>query len=94
VWAPIELHGLSGSHPPERHAEDDDFVQAGNLYRLMEEAAKERLVENVTASLAQVSRKDIVERSIANFQRSDPDYADRIINALEQRLVQRYNSGL
>jgi catalase len=81
-WAGIELRGLSGNHPPMHHAEDNDFVQAGNLYRLLGEDEKRRLVANIAASLADVTEVDIVDRSIANFRRADPDYGARIVLAL------------
>ena len=40
-WAPIEVAGLTGNHVPEHHRDDNDFVQAGDLYRLMSEAEKQ-----------------------------------------------------
>jgi len=40
LWSPIEVRGLTGNHEPERHRDDDDFVQAGDLYRLMSEPIK------------------------------------------------------
>src|SRR5437868_1759642 len=43
LWSPIEVRGLTGSHAPEPHRDDDDFVQAGDLYRLMSEGEKTRL---------------------------------------------------
>ena len=51
LWAPIEVHGLTGNHVPEHHPEDNDFVQAGDLYRLLGEAEKQRLVANIAAHL-------------------------------------------
>ena len=69
LWAPIEVAGLTGNHAPEHHRDDDDFVQAGDLYRLMSEAEKQSLIANIAASLSQVSREDIIERSVAHFQK-------------------------
>ena len=34
------------------HAEDDDFVQAGDLYRLMSEDEKQRLIDNLAGFIA------------------------------------------
>jgi catalase len=85
LWAPIEVSGLTGNHAPEHHRDDSDFVQAGDLYRLMSDAEKQRLVGNIAASLSQVSRKDIVDRSVANFRSADPEYGDRIAEALANR---------
>jgi catalase len=33
--APMELYGVTGAQKATLHAEDNDFVQAGDLYRLM-----------------------------------------------------------
>ncbi len=81
--APLEMHGLSGSWPNEPHAEDSDFVQAGDLYRLMTEAEKVRLVDNIAAGLSAVSRPEIVTRSISHFRNADPDYGERIDRAVK-----------
>jgi catalase len=68
-----------------RHAEDDDFVQAGALYRLQPEDARQRLVENIAVRLSQVSRDDIVERSLAHFRKADAEYGRRVTEAVSAR---------
>jgi catalase len=83
VYAPIEVHGLTGSQPWERHPEDDDFVQAGSLYRVMSEEAKNHLIDNIAGQLACVSRNDVVERSISYFRKADADYGERIEKAVK-----------
>jgi catalase len=70
--------GVSGSYAPVLHAEDDDFVQAGMLYRVMQEDERQRLIANIAGGLARVSRADIVERSIAHFHAADPEYGARV----------------
>jgi catalase len=82
LWAPMEIHGLTGYYAPERHSEDNDFIQAGNLYRLMGESEKQRLVANIAAHLSQVSKDDIIERSVAHFRKADPEYGDRVAQAM------------
>ncbi|MSO55538.1 MAG: hypothetical protein EXQ55_01230 [Acidobacteria bacterium] len=42
----------------------DDFKQAGDLCRLQPKDAQQRLVDNIAGSLAQVSRDDIITRSV------------------------------
>ena len=74
--------GPSGTYAWDQH-DGDDFSQAGALYRLMPEEAKARLVDNIASGLAQVSKDDIVERSIANFRHADPDYGARIEVAIK-----------
>jgi catalase len=83
AYAPIEVHGATGSFVWERHKEDNDFVQAGNLYRLMNEDEKNRLIENIANSLSHVSRKEIIERTISNFRNADPDYGNRVAKAIQ-----------
>jgi len=85
LWAPVEVAGMTGNHAPVHHRDDNDFVQAGDLYRLMSEPEKQRLVGNIAASLSQVSRKEIIDRSIANFRSADREYGDRVAEAVANR---------
>lgn len=82
VYGPMQVQGLAGSSAYERHPEDNDFVQAGNLYRVMNGEAKQRLVENIAGSLSRVSRDEIIERSIGHFRKADPDYGRRVAEAV------------
>ncbi len=45
--SPLAIHGWTGTHEAPAHAKDDDFFQAGELYRLMSEDEKGRLVANI-----------------------------------------------
>ena len=83
VYARLEIHGLTGSHPWVKHPEDNDFVQAGDLYRLMSEDEKQRLVANIAGPLSAVTRDDVVQRAIGNFRNADPDYGARIAKAVQ-----------
>ncbi|CAM5719598.1 hypothetical protein SFUMM280S_03470 [Streptomyces fumanus] len=40
LWQPVAVTGVTGETEAPVHAEDNDFVQAGNLYRLMTEDAE------------------------------------------------------
>jgi catalase len=91
LWAPIEVHGITGNYAPEHHPEDNDFVQAGNLYRLMSEAEKKCLIANIAIHLSQVSKEDIIERSASHFRNADRNYGDRVLRAvMEQRANRKY----
>ena len=68
---------------PALHFERGVFVQAGDLYRLMDAAAKGRLVSNMAGSLGQVVRADIVERAIGYFRQADADYGARLEKAIK-----------
>jgi catalase len=89
LWAPIEVAGLTGNHAPVHYPEDNDFVQAGDLYRLMSEKAKERLIANIAASLSKVSRQEIVERSIGHFRQADQEYGDQVARAVVKNRMLR-----
>jgi len=89
LWAPIEVSGLTGNHAPLHHRDENDFVQAGDLYRLMTEAEKYRLIGNIAGSLSQVSREDIIERSVAHFRRADPEFGGRLAEAVAKRRMSR-----
>lgn len=65
------------------HPEDDDFVQAGNLYRLMSEDEKVRLIDNLAGFISQVSRDDIAERAVGNFRQADEDFGKRLEAAVQ-----------
>ena len=71
-----------GPTAPVLHAEDDDFVQAGALYRLMKEDARQRLIANIAGSLAHVSRPDVIERSIGHFRKADAEFGARLEEAV------------
>ncbi|MDQ1048465.1 hypothetical protein QFZ76_006701 [Streptomyces sp. V4I2] len=63
LWSATAVTGGTGNHQAPVHVEDDDFVQAGNLYRLMAEDEKERLIADLAGFIAKVSREDVVERT-------------------------------
>ena len=85
LWAPIEVAGLTGHHTPVRHRDDNDFVQAGALYRLMREEEKQRLIGNIAISLAQVCREDLIERSVGYFRSANPQFGECLAEALALR---------
>ena len=78
----LGVAGMTGPAAPVRHAEDDDYVQAGALYRVMTADGRARLVANLAGSLAKVSRPDVIEHSIAHFRRADPEYGARVAEAV------------
>jgi catalase len=83
LYAGLEAGPVSGATAWQAHAQDDDFGQAGELYRLMSRDEQERLVQNLAGSLAQVSRGDIIERSIGHLRAADPGYGERVAAEVE-----------
>lgn len=65
------------------HRDDDDFRQGGDLYRLMSEAEKGRLVATIAGSLSQVSREDVIERSLGHFRKADVGLGERLTGAVK-----------
>jgi len=80
-----DASGSVGPHGLIKHRDDDDFVQAGALYRLMPEDSKQRLIANLAGSLAQVTREDVVERAIGHFLAADLQYGRRLAAAVAER---------
>ena len=60
---------------------NDDYTQAGNLYRLMPADERARLHKAIAGSMHGVP-KEIVERQLAHFQKADPAYAKGVRGAL------------
>ncbi|MFB8244634.1 catalase [Streptomyces sp. NPDC055952] len=80
--APLAVHGHTGTHAAPLHTKDDDFFQAGELYRLMSADEKSRLVANIAGGLSQVSRDDVIEKNLAHFHAADPEYGRRVEEAV------------
>ncbi|SEM28280.1 catalase [Streptacidiphilus jiangxiensis] len=76
--APTAVAGWTGTHSAAQHAKDDDFFQAGELFRLMSESEQERLIANLAGSIGSVSRDDVVERVLPFFHAADADYGRRL----------------
>jgi len=77
--APFDVSGVVGRYRPQHP--NDDFVQAGNLYRLMTPEQRARLVSNMSGHMSK-ARKDLQLRATRNFYRADPDYGMRLAAAL------------
>ncbi|KAL9641439.1 hypothetical protein ABK040_013366 [Willaertia magna] len=77
---PLNIHGTivrtKHTHP------NDDFVQAGILYReVMSEYDRTRLIDNIVSHMKN-ARKDIQLRALQNFFKADKDYGRRIAEGL------------
>jgi catalase len=65
---------LTGDAARYNHREgNDDYTQAGDLFRLMDAEARSRLVGNIVAGMTGVPRR-IQLRQLTHFYRADPDY--------------------
>ena len=76
----FEVSGKAGRHPYTHP--NDDFVQAGNLYRnVMTDQDRENLVGNIVDHLSG-AQKRIQLRQTAIFYKADPDYGRRVAEGL------------
>jgi catalase len=63
----------------EAHAEDDDFVQPGNLVRnVLDDAARDRLVTNIVAQLWNGVTEPVRQRAFDYLRHVDKELGDRI----------------
>jgi catalase len=68
---PQTIHGSVDRH---NHRMDGDYyMQPGNLFRLMKQDERERLIGNIVASMKTVP-DHIQERQILHFKKADPEY--------------------
>jgi catalase len=63
---------------------NDDYTQAGDLYRLMEPDAKARLVESLVNSATGLSHvsQEVQMKQLCHFFRADPELGGRVAQAL------------
>jgi catalase len=79
--------GEIGRYAYEAHAEDDDFVQAGNLVRhVMTPVDRDHLVENVAAHLGHDVSDDVTSRAIEYWRKVDDELGGRIASRLGRPL--------
>ena len=73
---------LSGDAARYNHREgNDDYRQAGDLFRLIGKEAQGRLVDNIAEAMQGVP-VEIVKRPLRHFARADPRYAEGVACAL------------
>ncbi|WP_326490259.1 catalase KatB [Shewanella sp. AS1] len=75
---PLRLDGEAARY--SRYGQDD-YTQAGDLYRLFSEEEKQRLITTISGSLRQASL-DVQRRMLEHFIQADSDYGQRIKQAL------------
>ncbi|SHE51417.1 catalase [Seinonella peptonophila] len=73
---------VSGVAASVAYDHDDHYTQAGDLYRLLSEAERSRLVANIAAAMEGVSKEEILLRQIQHFYKADPEYGQRVAQAL------------
>ena len=75
-WA---LEGVAGRH--DARGMDDDFTQAGNLFRLLSAEEQDRVTSNIARAIRSVPAA-IRERQLALFAKADPRYGAEVARKL------------
>ncbi len=76
---PLKVSGDADRY--DHRAGNDDYAQAGDLYRLMGADGKTRLVDSIVGAMASVPR-EIQMRQIGHFHKADADYGRRVAEGL------------
>ena len=87
---PLPLEGDAGRY--DHRAGNDDYIQAGDLFRLFDEGQRHRLFANIAAAMQGVPA-EIVERQLAHFRAADPAYGAGVEAALKTAHVAPDNSA-
>ncbi|MED4958679.1 catalase KatA [Paenibacillus macerans] len=77
--SPFEVSGYADS---VAYDHDDHYTQAGDLYRLLSEEERTRLVENIINAMKPVEKDEIKLRQIEHFYKADPEYGTRVAEGL------------
>ncbi|WP_181703627.1 catalase [Chthonobacter albigriseus] len=72
---PLRISGDADRY--DHRAGNDDYSQPGALFRLMTEAERERLMDNIAAAMGGVPA-EIIERQVAHFAKCDPRYGEGV----------------
>jgi catalase len=78
----MPLTGCTGRF--DARAQEDDYKQAGDLFRLMPADAQDRLTSNIAHALRGVDR-EIQQRQIRHFTHADPRYGQAVAEKLNRQ---------
>ncbi|MBK0009314.1 catalase [Priestia aryabhattai] len=73
---------VSGVADSVAYDHNNHYTQAGDLYRLLNEDERTRLVANIVEAMKPVEKEEIKLRQIQHFYKADPDYGKRIADGL------------
>ncbi|UYW01531.1 catalase [Flavobacterium agricola] len=65
---------------------ENNFKQAGELYRSFSKQDKDNLIKNLSGALNTVKNKVIVNKMIAHFYQADKEYGNRLLKATNTKL--------
>ena len=76
---PLRISGDADRY--DRNAGNDDYTQAGDLFRLMSEDQQQQLVSNIAGGLSQCS-VDVQQRMLPHFDECDAKYGSMVREAI------------
>lgn len=76
---PLKISGDADRY--DHRVGNEDYNQAGNLFKLLPEDEKQRLFQNIAAAMQDVPQF-IIERQLAHFTKADPAYGEGVAKAL------------
>jgi catalase len=76
---PLRISGDADRY--DHRVGNDDYTQAGNLFRLMNPDQQSQLIGNIVGAMKTVP-KEIQERQIAHFYKADPAYGEGVAKGL------------
>jgi len=77
--APFEVSGMADS---VGYDHDDHYTQPGDLYRLLSEDERTRLVANIVGAISPVENVEIKLLQIGHWYKADPEFGSRIAEGL------------
>lgn len=77
---PLKISGDADRYEQTRGV-DDDYIQPGNLFRLLPADEQKRLVANIASSLKKVP-KEIQDKMLTHFNKADKAYGEGIAKGL------------
>jgi catalase len=77
---PKMVSGMVARH--DHRSDSDYYTQPGNLFRLMDAAAKERLIKNIVGSLGNGVPRRIQELQVRHFYKADAAYGTGVAKGL------------
>ena len=80
AWEPpLKIDGDADRY--DHRAGNDDYTQAGDLFRLMTPDQRQRLIDNLVRAMQWVP-EDIQQRQISHFRKADPAYGEGVARGL------------
>ena len=76
---PLRISGDASRY--DRNAGNDDYTQAGDLFRIMNSDQQQQLANNIAGGLSQCSA-EVQERMLPHFDKADTNYGRMVRDAI------------